>query len=533
MSVSEYFGRLQPLWDELARYHPITTCECGKCTCQIGEKFQIRLDEDRLHDFIYGLNPELYGNVRSSLLAQDPPPSLDCAYQTLLQEERLQRTSSHPRADQDDVMILAIKSHPRGNYGLDHNDITSTLCSYCSKPGHDVATCYKKNGYPDWWETRNHRGYGRGRGIATGSDVIFQPPMAVVRQGRSGNSGAEVRNTVAGMSNNVGIGDPATPTFSNMDGEVALPGMTSAQWQQLLKMLGNSSINKSTDDRLIGEYSFTPWIIDTGASMHVTGNFDLLIHVTDMLACPVGLPDGNKTSSTKCGQVYLAHGLVLQNVLYVPKLNCNLIYVSHLIDDLNCIVQFTNHVCVIQDRNTRTLIGVGEQWDGLYYFHGVLRIQALTINGVVSPELWHKRLGHPSNKALQSLPFVSASSVILNKACDVCHQVKQTRDKFYESDSRSTRCFKMIHCDLWGPYHTPSSCDARYFFTLVDDFPRTVWVILLLDKKKVNKMFHYFFAMIDRQFGAKVKVVRSDNGNEFNCMKEYFFRMVYYFRHPM
>lgn len=58
--------------------------------------------------------------------------------------------------------------------------------------------------------------------------------------------------------------------------------------------------------------------------------------------------------------------------------------------------------------------------------------------------------------------------------------------------------------------------------TIVDDFSRAVWVILLIDKTEVQKMFLSFFGMIERQFHAKVRIVRSDNGTEFNCMKEYF-----------
>ena len=45
---------------------------------------------------------------------------------------------------------------------------------------------------------------------------------------------------------------------------------------------------------------------------------------------------------------------------------------------------------------------------------------------------------------------------------------------------------------------------------------------ILFDKTKVYKMFSSFFSMIERQFDAKVKVVRSDNGTEFNCMRDYF-----------
>ncbi|GAA0169538.1 hypothetical protein LIER_23995 [Lithospermum erythrorhizon] len=43
-----------------------------------------RFDEECFHDFLYGIKKELYGHLRSSLLAQDPPPILDRAYQAML-----------------------------------------------------------------------------------------------------------------------------------------------------------------------------------------------------------------------------------------------------------------------------------------------------------------------------------------------------------------------------------------------------------------------------------------------------------------
>ena len=70
------------------------------------------------------------------------------------------------------------------------------------------------------------------------------------------------------------------------------------------------------------------------------------------------------------------------------------------------------------------------------------KIYATHVVGTSSPELWHKRLGHPSDKVLRSLPFINKSSSILEQACDVCHQAKQSRNKFLVSDTRATFCFK-------------------------------------------------------------------------------------------
>ncbi|GAA0163431.1 hypothetical protein LIER_39595 [Lithospermum erythrorhizon] len=55
MSVADYFGKLQPLWDELATYDPPCACNCGLCTCNLGKLFQQLMANDRLHDFYMGL----------------------------------------------------------------------------------------------------------------------------------------------------------------------------------------------------------------------------------------------------------------------------------------------------------------------------------------------------------------------------------------------------------------------------------------------------------------------------------------------
>lgn len=73
-----------------------------------------------------------------------------------------------------------------------------------------------------------------------------------------------------------------------------------------------------------------------------------------------------------------------------------------------------------------------------------------------------------------------------------------------------------------GSFYTISSCGARYFLTIVDDYSRAVWVYLLIDKKEVFKMFMSFIALVDRQFNKNIRFVQSDNGTEFNSLKDYF-----------
>ena len=73
----------------------------------------------------------------------------------------------------------------------------------------------------------------------------------------------------------------------------------------------------------------------------------------------------------------------------------------------------------------------------------------------------------------------------------------------------------MIHCDIWGPYRTPSTYGAHYFLNIVDDSSRATWVYLMQARTEASKLLKNFIVRVKNQFNRGVKVVRSDNGSEF------------------
>jgi len=128
-----------------------------------------------------------------------------------------------------------------------------------------------------------------------------------------------------------------------------------------------------------------------------------------------------------------------------------------------------NLKCVVQDRISRTLIGAGERKDGLYFFRGARNVRAYKTDGLHSMDLWHKRLGHPSLKITQLIPEVRKhkDNNVVNKTCEVCFRAKHTREKFPLSEHKASSAFELVHCNLWGPYRTPSTCGTFYFLTIL------------------------------------------------------------------
>ena len=234
----------------------------------------------------------------------------------------------------------------------------------------------------------------------------------------------------------------------------SIPGLTAAQTQRLLSLIEPT---KPGYEQISGKPT---WIFDTGASCRMTGNLGFLSKVEAIEPVPVELPDGVFRIAKLQGTMVLGSKLQLSKILYVPNFHCNLVSIAQLCRELKCIVTFTDELCVIQDRISRNLIGVGELRGGVYCFNetATVKVQA---NAVGSSNLWHRRLGHPS------YPILS----LLSKELDVSgslknHKVesaKQTWNQFDVSDSKVDDIFEIIHCDIWGSYRVPSFCGAHYF----------------------------------------------------------------------
>ncbi|GJV96764.1 putative RNA-directed DNA polymerase [Tanacetum coccineum] len=245
-----------------------------------------------------------------------------------------------------------------------------------------------------------------------------------------------------------------------------------------------------------------------------------------------GHPNGTLAKIKYVRDLKLFDKIVLFDVLVVPEYCVSLLYVNKLIRDSKMFVGFTETKCFIHDLHQNKIVGTGSENGGLYMFDYVspLSSDSQTIGNpsavcFISKSMWHTRLGHPSDQAVnmlqQDLNFTKDSHV---SPCDICHKAKQTREPFPFSDHQTTEIGELIHLDLWGPYKVVSKDGFRYFLTIVDDYTRAVWIYLIKTKDEVYYHFVSYINMILNQFKCNIKTVRSDNGSEFvnNKMTELF-----------
>ena len=141
------------------------------------------------------------------------------------------------------------------------------------------------------------------------------------------------------------------------------------------------------------------------------------------------------------------------------------------------------------------MIGKGRQLANLYVFHHNHPSTAF-INSV-SLHTWHNRLGHLSNKCLDSLKtHLSFDSMHARSYCPICPLAKQRKLSFVSHNNLAILPFDLIHCDIWGPHHVPSYSGHKYFLTLVDDCIRFTWVYMLKHKYDVHSIVPNFFSFV-------------------------------------
>ncbi|KAJ9561432.1 hypothetical protein OSB04_006592 [Centaurea solstitialis] len=261
--------------------------------------------------------------------------------------------------------------------------------------------------------------------------------------------------------------------------------------------------------------STSEWVIDSGASDHMTGN-PTLFSTFDKHMSPshVTIADGSASSVLGSGTIELTPSVSLSYVLSLPKFSFNLLSVSRITRALNCSVEFFPEFCVFKDLLMKKIIGRGWEVDGLYIFeHQPSR--SLACSNSSSPLEVHCRLGHPSLHNLKKLcpEFSSLPSL----QCESCQFSKHQRIHLSPrvSNKRASSPFELVHSDVWGPCPITSKLGFKYFVTFVNDYSRTTWLYFMKNRSEVFTHFCSLHAEIKTQFKVSIQTLRSDNAKEY------------------
>ena len=282
--------------------------------------------------------------------------------------------------------------------------------------------------------------------------------------------------------------------------------------------------------------SDTEWLVDTGALYHCVpkreyfmnykaGDFGSVKMGNQSSASIVGLGDIRVKTSVGCM-------LTLKNVRHIPDLRLNLLS-ANVLDQEGFRHIFGDGKWKFS-KGSMT-VARGELCCSLYktYF-SVCSGELNVVEEKNSPNLWHRRLGHMSNKGLKLLAgktLIPVDKAISFDPCDHCLAGKQRRASFSRKSTRKQVKLELVHSDVCGPIEVESLVGNRYFVTFIDDATRRTWVYMLKTKSQVFEVFQKFHAMVERETERKLKCLRTDNGGEYTSKEFKYYWSLHGIRH--
>lgn len=209
----------------------------------------------------------------------------------------------------------------------------------------------------------------------------------------------------------------------------------------------------------------------------------------------------------------------LTNVWYVPQLSKNLISVGTLEEN-----GYHAHLgdSVMKVTKGSMVVMKAPRFHKLYFLEGKTIVGTAAVasvnDDVDSTKLWHMRLGHAGEKALQGLMkqglLKGAKSGKLD-FCEHCVLGKQTRVSFGTAIHQTRGILDYVHSDVWGPTKTASLSGRHWYVTFIDDYSRRVWVYTMMRKNEVLDIFSSWKKLAENETGKRIKALRTDNGGEY------------------
>ncbi|KAI5443295.1 hypothetical protein KIW84_012091 [Lathyrus oleraceus] len=218
-------------------------------------------------------------------------------------------------------------------------------CTHCGRTNHTIETCFIKHGYPPGFQHRKQH--------------LSSP---------TGNA------YVVNFVQDAGSAPISSSSFASTstNGSSASLSTIQEQYTQILQLLQQSnlqshspsSVNSLFATNSISHTSPSPssgnnlskpqgdnnsqwWIIDTGATDHITHIFDSYSSTYRIAPKSMTMPNGDTVTTTIAGSILLYDSFVLHNVYYFPSFHVNIISVTTLFDSTLYDVKLFPNCCKI------------------------------------------------------------------------------------------------------------------------------------------------------------------------------------------
>ncbi len=283
----------------------------------------------------------------------------------------------------------------------------------------------------------------------------------------------------------------------------------------------------------VSEHSVDGWIVDSGASSHMTNTKNELFEFEEIKPIKVKIADGTAIKATGKGKVKFVtennNEVEIRDVLYLEKLDRRLLSVTKLVSH-GLVVEFTKEECNVYHKRKGIL--KAKHINGSYCLQLKQKMQvALTARQKRNWKLWHARMGHipeltykRAQSMVEGLPDVDFDDN--GHVCSGCCLGKMKQENFPRNPVdkvKSSELLEIVHTDVQGPMSVQTPGGNRFAVLFTDDYSRYCDIFFMKKKSEVFEKFIEFKNRAESETGCKIKILRTDGGGEYvsKVMEQY------------
>ncbi|SGY12204.1 BQ5605_C011g06425 [Microbotryum silenes-dioicae] len=289
------------------------------------------------------------------------------------------------------------------------------------------------------------------------------------------------------------------------------------------------------DDTALYLSDITRYLLDSGATRHMTTRRDLLIDFKPFTTERVRVVGAFNSSAMATGTGTLRFdvneaSIELHDVLLVPGLSAELVSLAGLMKDgyelsNECDAAGIHTGIVISSATSRLSFALDRNHYVLQASsHPPPRADHLALTATTLPTDLVR-----SGQIPLDVAAVTPDQIRLLDQCDACCAGKTVSSPNREPASHpADALFSHVFADVWGPSPVPALSGACYLCGITDEFSRFRWARSIRLKSDSAAVLQDFVAMSKTQYGGQgVTTLRTDRGGEFMGVQERSWRTIF------
>ena len=215
-------------------------------------------------------------------------------------------------------------------------------CFECGHPGHIRSSCPQLFG-SGRGRGQNWRGRGRGRGLGG---------RGIGRGRAAGRANASVMVDEHSQNVNVEMSADDWEKWQQFKG-LRLGGKQTTEAPTTPSFATSANFSGNIPNAHTSNFRDAPWLIDSGASRHMAGSHKKFTnYARELRGQSVKLVDGSTQTIMGSGTLVCNSNMPLSSVLHVPSFPINLLSISCITSELNCVLIFLPSWCLNKELGT-------------------------------------------------------------------------------------------------------------------------------------------------------------------------------------